>query len=236
MNPTIRKRLLIACTAPAMIIAITVAIHRIVASNADGRTFSSTADIPHNKVGLLLATSPNTADGTRNLHFDSRINAAAELFNAGKIDWIIASGGDYRSTEENGADEPQAIRDSLTARGIPADRILTDYEGTRTLNSIVKAKKVYGLDSVTIISQKFHNERSIYLADRIGLHAIAFDAAPVPVLANRFRNELREYLARVKMFLDILTRKEADVKAGSQPIPPAPAAGNDAAIHQTSDE
>ncbi|MDE6323401.1 MAG: YdcF family protein [Paramuribaculum sp.] len=219
MKPTTKKLIFIAGISVIIIISAIIAIHRIVAANSQGRTFDSACETPHNSVGLLLATSPRTADGSRNLHFDSRIEAAALLFKAGKIDWIIASGGDYRAKVENGADEPQAIRDSLVARGVPAERILPDYEGTRTLNSIVKAKDVFGLDSVTIISQKFHNERAIYLADRAGMHAIGFNAAPAPVFPNRLRNELREYPARVKMFIDIITHKKADVKTGSIQIP-----------------
>ena len=181
-----------------------IAGYRMVTINAIGRTYDNICEIPHNKVGLLLATSPITAGGSRNFYFENRIIAAEELYKAGKVDYIIASGGDYRGKEKMGCDEPQAIKDSLIARGVPADRIILDYEGLRTLNSIVKAKEVYGLESVTIISQKYHNERAIYLADKYGLHAVAYNAAPSPIKRNRIKNTLREYLARPKMYLDLI--------------------------------
>lgn len=123
-----------------------------------------------------------------------------------KIEYIIASGGNYTSDKNNphGCDEPAAIRDSLIARGIPAKRIILDYQGTRTLNSIVKAKEVYNLDSLTLISQKYHNERAIRLADHYGLHAIGYNAAPSPILSSRIKNALREFAARVKLVFDLM--------------------------------
>ena len=139
-----------------------VSCYLIVSFNASDRIFDDINNIPRNKVGLLLATSPITPRGAHNFYFDNRIKAADELYKAGKIDFIIASGGDYTQTQKNGCDEPQAILDSLVARGIPAQRVILDYDGTRTLNSIAKAKEVYGLNSLTLISQKYHNERAIY--------------------------------------------------------------------------
>lgn len=88
------------------------------------------------------------------------------------VSYIIASGGDY-SDRENGCDELTAMRDSLTVYGIPDSVITLDYQGLRTLNSIVKAKYIYNFDSLTIISQKYHKERAIWLAEHYGLHAIA---------------------------------------------------------------
>ena len=175
----------------------------IVSWNASDRTYDDINEIPNNKVGLLLATSPITPGGAHNYYFENRIKSADELYKAGKVEYIIASGGDYRKDHRFGCDEPQAIKDSLVARGIPEDRIILDYDGTRTLNSIVKAKEIYGLDSVTFISQKYHNERAIYLADKNGLYALGYNAEPSPIKRNRIKNTLREIFARPKMFIDL---------------------------------
>lgn len=187
----------------ACLLLVIVVCHCIVVWNAAGKTYDNVEDVPHNKVGLLLATSPITPGRAHNFYFENRIKAADELYKAGKIDFIIASGGDYTKTQKNGCDEPQAILDSLVARGIPTQRIILDYDGTRTLNSIAKAKNVYGLDSLTLISQKYHNERAIYLAEKYGIHAIGYNAEQSPIRRNRIKNTLREYLARVKMFMDL---------------------------------
>lgn len=175
--------------------------------NASCKTFDNVEAMPHNRVGLLLATSPITPAGAHNYYFDNRIKAADELYKAGKIDFIIASGGDYTHTQKIGCDEPKAILDSLVARGVPADRIILDYDGIRTLNSIAKAREVYDLDSLTLISQKYHNERAIYLADKYGIHAVGFNAEPSPIRRNRIKNTIREYFARVKMFIDVMQIK-----------------------------
>lgn len=200
-----RVKVAIGCSVVVLALAVLMAsCYVIVSSNASDRIFDEVKDIPHNKVGLLLATSPITPSGAHNFYFDNRITAADELYKAGKIDFIIASGGDYTKSQTNGCDEPRAILDSLVARGIPADRIIPDYEGTRTLNSIVKAREGYNLDSVTLISQKYHNERAIYLADKYGIKVVGYNALPSPIRRNRIKNTLREYLARVKMFIDNL--------------------------------
>lgn len=191
----------------------------VVTGNASGRTYDSVDSIPHNRVGLLLATSPITPGGAHNFYFDNRIKAAVELYNAGKIDVIIASGGDYTKTQKNGCDEPAAIRDSLVKYGVSPFCIELDYEGTRTLNSIAKLKESYGVDSVTLISQKYHNERAIYLSDKYGIYAIGYNAVPSPIRRNRIKNTLREYLARPKMFLDFLLGVKPTIKKETLSLP-----------------
>ena len=208
-----KRKIIISCIViMGIIITVVVMCDIIVVGNASGRTYDTVDDVPRNRAGLLLATSPITPQGAHNFYFDNRIKAADELLKTGKIDFVIASGGDYTTTQQIGCDEPKAIRDSLIARGVPEDKIILDYEGTRTLNSIVKAKVVYRLDSVTIISQKYHNEGAVYLADKYGLHVVGYNADPSPVRMSRLKNSLREYLARVKMFIDILSEKEADIE------------------------
>jgi SanA protein len=62
--------------------------------NASGKTFDDVDNVPHREYGLLLATSPITPTGAHNFYFDNRIKATDELYKAGKVDYIIASGGD----------------------------------------------------------------------------------------------------------------------------------------------
>jgi SanA protein len=207
-----KKRILICCSAVVAIIAIIViSCNLSVAFKARGRIYDKVSDMPHNRVALLLATSPITPQGGHNFYFDNRITAAYDLYANGKADYIIASGGDYRDVHTYGCDEPKAILDSLVARGVPSKRIILDYEGTRTLNSIVKAKQVYQLDSVTIISQPEHNARAIAIADHYGLYTVAYSAAPSHIRRSRIKNTIREYLARVKMYLDFVIGKEANI-------------------------
>ena len=160
------------------------------------------------RYGLLLGTSPVTPRGTHNINFDNRIKAAAELYHACKVRYIIASGGDYRRDAEGnavlyGCDEPRQMQRALIAAGVDSTHIILDYEGTRTLYSVAKACKVYGLDSVVIVSQDYHNRRAIRQADHYGLYAVGYNATPSPEAGNVVRNTLRETLARVKLYIDM---------------------------------
>lgn len=197
----LKKIIRLSLTAMTIIVVAVVSCYIVVLVNANSKICNTVEDIPYNKVGLLLGTSPVTPQGEHNYYFDNRIYAAVELFEQGKIKQIIASGGNYSA--QNGCNELTAMRDSLVAHGVPDSVITLDYQGLRTLNSIVKAKDIYNLDSLTIISQKYHNERTIWLAEHYGIHAIAYNASTPDITNKRIKNISREFLARVKMFLDI---------------------------------
>lgn len=176
----------------------------IVRHNTNGRAYDDINSLPHNKVGLLLGTSPLDKQGNTNYYFIYRIDAAEQLIKSGKIDYILVS-GDNSSV---GYDEPTWMRDSLVGRGVPEDRIVLDFAGLRTLDSVVRAKEVFGQDSITIISQLFHNERALYLADHNGINAIAYNAKDVTLWHKWLKIHIREYLARVKMMIDLAINKQ----------------------------
>ena len=177
----------------------------LVSSNAEGKAFYEIDSIRHNKVGLLLGTNPKArVTKITNYFFIYRVDAAERLYRAGKIEKILIS-GDEDSLD--GVNETECMRDSLVARGVPADDIILDGKGYRTINSVVNANKVYGLRSFTIISQEFHNERALYLVEHLGLDVENLQAynAEMPKTRRAFLTTIREYFARVKMFWDLLT-------------------------------
>lgn len=167
--------------------------------NAEYKTFSNISEIGKNKVGLVLGTAKNFKDGRINLYFKYRIDATVELYKNDKIDFVLVSG-------DNGNinyDEPTDFKNELIKRGIPESKIFLDYAGFRTLDSVVRAKEIFGQESITIISQKFHNERAIFLAENNGIKAIGFNAKD---LHGKYglKIKIREYFARTKAFLDII--------------------------------
>ncbi|WP_272151438.1 SanA/YdcF family protein [Tenacibaculum aiptasiae] len=168
---------------------------------AKGKTFSNASAIKKNKVGLVLGTAKMLSNGMVNLYFKYRIDATVELFKKGKIDFVLISGDNGNKSY----DEPTDFKNELMKYGIPEDKIFLDYAGFRTLDSVVRCKEIFGQDKVTIISQKFHNERAIYLAHNHNIEAIGFNAKDV---SGRYglKVKLREYLARTKVFIDILFR------------------------------
>lgn len=168
------------------------------------KIYSSIEEIPNNKVGLLLGTSKKLSDGRINLYYQYRIDAAVELYQTGKVKYVLVSGDN--STQYY--DEPTTIKNDLIARGIPEDKIFLDYAGFRTLDSVIRSKEIFGQDSITVISQQFHNERAIYIANRKGIEAIGFNAQDVNIKYG-FKTQIREKLARVKMMLDLIFGKQA---------------------------
>ncbi len=171
----------------------------IIISSAKNKTFFNTTTISKNKVGLVLGTSKKLSSGASNPYYTNRIKATIALYNAKKIDFVLVS-GDNGSIYYN---EPNSFKKDLIKGGIPANKIFLDYAGFRTLDSMVRAKVIFGLDTVTIISQKFHNERAIYIAQQKGLNAIGFNAEDIEGKSG-FKVHLREYFARVKVFIDLL--------------------------------
>ena len=195
-----------------LVICTMVVCDRIVDYAAKDKLFDNVDSIPHRKVGLILGTSPiSTWNGRRNYYFDHRIKAGADLYKAGKVDWLVVSGGDYRNTE-NGYDEPIAMRDSLIKQGVDSARIVLDYDGTRTLNSLAKMCDVYRQESIIVISQKYHNERALYQAKHLGIDAIGYNAKTPGRRTSWWRNRGREVLARVKLFIDITQGVHPEIK------------------------
>ena len=187
-----------------LVIIFTVFANVKVERAAAGKIYTSVGSVPHNKVALLLGTNPLNKWGRPNSYFTNRIKTASELYKAGKVDYIIASGDNHTKDY----DEPTAMRDSLMAQGVPEDRIILDFAGFRTLDSVVRAKEIFGCDSLTIISQADHNARALYLAEANGIESVAVSA---PLRAGKWvrtRLAIREWLARDKMMLDIWFGKQ----------------------------
>jgi len=171
--------------------------NKAITDAANNKIYSDCNTIPYNKVGLLLGTSKYIQNGNQNPYYNYRIRAAVELIKTHKIHYLIISGDNGR-VEYN---EPASMRADLIADGIDSTIIYPDYAGFRTFDSIIRLKEIFGQDTVTIISQQFHNERALYIAQREGITAIGFNAKDIGGKPG-FRIYLREKLARVKVFLD----------------------------------
>lgn len=176
-----------------------ICINIWVNNQAKDAIYNSISEIPKNRVGILLGTSKLTNNGTINLYYKYRLEAAIKLYNSNKIEFILISGDNSRKEY----DEPTDFKNDLIDKGIPEDKIYLDYAGFRTLDSMVRAKEVFGLTQFTIISQEFHNERAVYLAKSFDINAIAFNAKDVPN-GYSFKTKIREYLARTKASIDLV--------------------------------
>jgi SanA protein len=177
--------------------------NKIIIDATKDNLYSDLNKIPFNKVGLLLGASKYGKHGHNNPYYDNRIEAAINLLKNAKIKYIIISGDNSRKDYN----EPASMRSDLIKGGIDSTKIYLDYAGFRTFDSIIRLKEIFGQDSVTIISQQFHNERAIYTASRAGIIAIGFNAKEAGNVQG-LETPWRERLARVKTFLDFWVGKK----------------------------
>jgi len=218
---TNRKRKRFRALALSFLICVILGILTIVICNAIVKRsakhllYDDVQEIPYRKVGLVLGTSPLAKSGRENLYYRYRLQAVADLYFAGKISYILISGDNHIK----GYNEPEWMRDELVELGIPSSVIYLDYAGFRTYDSMIRAKKVFDLSSVTVISQYWHNERAVYIANRTGLDAIAYNAKDLRTKRNYLKNHSRELLAKVKVVLDFAFHKKPRFLGEVIPIP-----------------
>lgn len=198
MKMILRRWSLRLTVAGAVLLAVIFGSEGWITSVGKRRCFDDVNAVPAAPVAVVLGTSPRLADGRTNLFFRPRLEAAASLIKAGKVKALIVSG-------DNGTrhyDEPTEMKRVLVQLGVPEAKIVCDYAGFRTLDSVVRAKEVFGQSRIILVSQRFHNERAIYLARAFGIEAWGLNAHDVPMSLS-VKTFLREKLACVKAVLDV---------------------------------
>lgn len=158
---------------------------------------SDVQKLPKTKVAVVLGTAPNLVGGYQNYYFVYRIDAAAELYKSGKVTHFILS-GDHGRKNYN---EPEMMKLALIEKGVPANVIYLDYAGFRTLDSMIRAKEIFGQNEFIVVSQEFHNQRAVYIARQNGIKAYGYNAKDVNKQAG-LKTNIREYFARAKVFID----------------------------------
>ncbi len=162
----------------------------------------SIASLRHAPVALVLGTS-RTSHHRSNPFYEARIAAAVQLYESGIVSGVLVS-GDNRRSEYN---EPQMMKEDLMASGVPAKFITLDYAGFRTLDSVVRAKKVFQQQNIIIVSQRFHAQRALFVARRHGISAQAYAAAEPPFRWH-LRVRTREVFARLLACLDGMVNRQ----------------------------
>jgi len=171
----------------------------VIVQTTKKKIYTNTQLVPNkHNVGLLLGTSEYTTKGRTNLFFKYRIESAAELYHTGKIKHIIVS-GDNSLKEYN---EPRQMAKALLKLNVPDSVITLDFAGFRTLDSVVRCKKIFGQTNFIIISQQFHIERALFIAEKYNIDALGF-ASQTPPDNYSFKTQLREYLAKTLAIIDL---------------------------------
>ena len=174
-------------------------LDRYIDFTAQDAIYTDVKSVPHKKAALLLGTAKYIAKGKKNYFYVYRIRATAALWKAGKVDAIVVS-GDNATKYYN---ETIRMEKDLIKAGIPKKYIAADYAGFRTLDSVVRAEAIFDLEDYIIVSQKFHLERALFIAKAKGQKVIGFAAKELEGTKAARKMRMREYLARVKAFLDV---------------------------------
>jgi len=182
----------------SLVILFIIFSNVIIVKSTQKDIYSSIAAIPKKNVALILGTSKYTSKGHTNLFFKHRITAAADLYLLGKVKHIIVS-GDNRKANYN---EPRQMFKALIALGVPSEAITLDYAGFRTLDSVVRCKKVFGQNEIIIISQRFHLDRALFIAQKYDIDAVGF-AAQDPPEKYSTKTKIREIFAKTKAVIDL---------------------------------
>lgn len=182
----------------AVLVIAVVGINYWILSDAGPFMYDSPESVPFNAVGMVLGTSKSTRSGKPNQHFVTRMDAAADLYRAGKVKHLVLSGDNMTPYY----DEPNAMKTELMQRGVPEYDITLDSAGFRTFDSVVRLKEVFGVNSCTIISERYHVYRAVFISRHYDLEAVGYAAADVPFYYG-LRSRSREMLARVKAVMDL---------------------------------
>ena len=173
-----------------------------VIASCDDKCKDSPDELPFCEYALVPGTSKTVYGGDENFYYTARVESVAKLYAAGKVRYIIVSGDNSRKTY----DETSDMKNDLISLGVPESAILCDFAGFRTLDSIYRAKNLFHCSELVIVTQRYHCARAIYLAEKIGINAMGLAAPePDPIRFDWLikRNHSREYLARIKAWLDV---------------------------------
>ena len=193
--------------------AILLAADRWITHQAKDQLFTDYQTLPHFDVAVVLGTSKYLGK-VLNEYYSHRIDAAITLFQQEKVDYFLLSGDNaHRSYNE-----PWTMKRDLLKAEVPEEKIFLDYAGFRTLDSVVRAKEIFDTDDFLIISQKFHCERALFIANSHNINAHCF-AVPGPSRHSGLKVRIREVFARAKAFLDVyVTNTQPKFLGPKEPI------------------
>lgn len=207
-----KSRLLIAIAIFGTIgLLLVVLTNLFVLLDSDGQIWNDPAEASHAEVAIVPGAMVNP-DGTMSMMLADRVNQAAALYKAGKVDKILVSGDHGQWVY----DEPTTMRRALLADGVPAKVIYTDHAGFNTHATMERARDIFGVSDATIVTQGFHMKRSLFLAKAAGLDANGLTSDLHGYGGQGVKSDVREIFSRTKAVFDVL--RGAPV-VGGEPVP-----------------
>ncbi len=196
-----------------LIIAAALGLDRWVSVKTAPYVYDDLQSLPHRQVGVVLGTAKYYRTGVINQYYRYRMQGALNAYNSGKVNYLLLSG----DNSQHSYNEPMTMRRDLIAAGVAPSDIVLDYAGFRTLDSIVRTRKVFDTNDFIIITQRFHCERALFIALHMGIQAQCY-AVPSP--KNILNIRLREVGARLGALADLyLMKREPRFLGPMVPIP-----------------
>ncbi len=127
-----------------------------------------------------------------------RLQTGVDLYRSGQVQKLLLSGDHGRTTY----DEVRAMRDYVVARGVPAEDVFMDHAGFSTYDTMYRARDVFQVREVLVVTQAFHLDRAVYTARALGLQATGVPA-DLHVYRNAWRFAIREWAARCKALVQL---------------------------------
>ena len=204
------------CATLGIFSIVLFSLPRILAGIMASSRIYSLNDLPVQKIGIVFGAGI-TKDGRPTAVLKDRVMAAANLYNAGKIQYLLMS-GDNRFENYN---EPLAMKNYAMELGVPEENIFMDFAGRRTYDTCYRAKFIFGVDEAVLITQQFHLPRAIFLAQHLGMNVVGYasDIRTYRKSTMLYWN-IREMPAVFTAFVDIYIRKPLPILGEYEPLLP----------------
>lgn len=193
----LKTMLVIAFAIIAIVLALPLALRSLMHMRANSRIYTDISNVPSAPVALVLGAGL-WADGSPTPALRDRVATAVDLYKAGKVKKLLMS-GDNRFVNYN---EPEAMKKLAVQLGAPAEDIVLDYAGRRTYDSCYRAKEIFEVKHIIVVTQRFHLDRSLFLCDALGVPALGV-VADRRVYQTLPWWELREVMATVAAWWDV---------------------------------
>ncbi|MDD2694543.1 MAG: ElyC/SanA/YdcF family protein [Anaerolineales bacterium] len=188
----------------------------ITALTTRGAIFTSVEGAPERPAAVVFGAGL-WRDGRPSAVLRDRVSVAAQLYFAGKIQKILMS-GDNRTLDY---DEPSAMRNYAVELGVPEADIVLDFAGRRTYDTCYRARDVFGLRNVILVTQGFHLPRTIYTCRALGVDAVGISSDLRSYRRSaRLYWDVRELFATLVAFVEVHITRPTPVLGDPQPIFP----------------
>lgn len=196
-----------------LLIILVLATSLLVTRSAGPHLVAKVEDAPKAKVAIVLGALVYN-DGTPSPMLGDRLATGVALYKAGKVEKLLLSGDHGQTTY----DEVNGMLEYCLAQGVPDEDIFTDHAGFDTYQTMYRARDVFEVTDCLVVTQEFHLSRAVYTARALGLEATGV-VADIQPYANEFKNAARDWLARVKAFIQVeLTHPEPTYLGPAIPI------------------